>query len=378
MNPEFNRRTFCASLAAIAGLGRLAVGAVRAGSEAERRLTFHTVPLPVSSYRLLSMSMDDQGFIWTGSIHRVIHRYDPRNGRVTTIPLPFDASAASCIAVGPKVYILGQAYSRLIILDRPTGKFREVAYPSRKPDVWYGTGDIDGFLYLFDRSDVGVIRWDTRSDSGEVIPFPYKAPLPSGGQYDDRDGAIWCRSFELSSGRYVPVGIARLDPRTGRFTGWHPHPRDVSTLEPFTDPGSTLFLPLTLEGKILPFDFSRSRWCRPLDVPGYGERFGFIGGPWGHRGRWYYSLSTYNGTAVGCDGKPFHFCNAILEFNPGERRFEILTLDVPDAYYQISYMLSAGDEFFATGTNIREPDGRLVGDRKGEVVFWQTVRPRAT
>ena len=46
------------------------------------------------------------------------------------------------------------------------------------------------------------------------------------------------------------------------------------------------------------------------------------------------------------------------------------------AYHQIAYTLSAGGDFFATGTNIREPDGTLNRDRAGEVVFWQTVRPR--
>lgn len=48
-----------------------------------------------------------------------------------------------------------------------------------------------------------------------------------------------------------------------------------------------------------------------------------------------------------------------------------------DAYHQVAYTLSAGGEFFATGTNIREPDGKLNRDRTGEVVFWQTVQPRA-
>jgi hypothetical protein len=37
-------------------------------------------------------------------------------------------------------------------------------------------------------------------------------------------------------------------------------------------------------------------------------------------------------------------------------------------------MLSARGEFFATGTNIREPDGTLNSERAGEVVFWQTPR----
>jgi hypothetical protein len=45
-------------------------------------------------------------------------------------------------------------------------------------------------------------------------------------------------------------------------------------------------------------------------------------------------------------------------------------------YYQVAYTLSARDHFFATGSNIREADGSLNQARAGEVVFWQTLRPR--
>jgi hypothetical protein len=87
-------------------------------------------------------------------------------------------------------------------------------------------------------------------------------------------------------------------------------------------------------------------------------------------------LSTYNGTDVGCDGKPYHFCNAVLQFDPETRAFEFLTLDAgSDKYYQVAYMLSAGGEYFATGTNIQETNGTLNRDRAGEVVFWQTAAP---
>src|SRR3954463_2306960 len=63
------------------------------------RLELHVVPVPVRSYRLLAMSRDADGFIWTGSIHRTIHRYDPRAGTIESIPLPYDSSASSCICV---------------------------------------------------------------------------------------------------------------------------------------------------------------------------------------------------------------------------------------------------------------------------------------
>ena len=46
-------------------------------------------------------------------------------------------------------------------------------------------------------------------------------------------------------------------------------------------------------------------------------------------------------------------------------------------YHQIAYMLSAKGVFYATGSNIREADGKLNRDRTGEVVFWQTRPVRA-
>lgn len=42
------------------------------------------------------------------------------------------------------------------------------------------------------------------------------------------------------------------------------------------------------------------------------------------------------------------------------------------AYYQISYHLSAGDHFYATGNNIQEDDGTLNNAKTGAAIFWQT------
>lgn len=120
---------------------------------------------------------------------------------------------------------------------------------------------------------------------------------------------------------------------------------------------------------------TQRRWRRPLEVPEYGKRFGFIGLATVHQGRWYFSISTYNGTNLGCDGKPYHFCNALLVFDPKTARFSFTTLEAPDAYYQVSYTLSAGGQLYATGSNIRQPDGRLDSARRGEIVFWTTRRP---
>ena len=179
--------------------------------------------------------------------------------------------------------------------------------------------------------------------------------------------------LSLEPRHFVPADRhRRMDLATDAFTGFYPFPEDDVGLKPYDRVESTFFLPYSLKGKVVPFDFKAGRWCRFLDVPGYGEVFGFLGGPTVHKGRSYFSMSTYNGTDVGCDHKPFHFCNSILEFDPRARRFEILTLKVEGAYHQVAYMLSDRGEFFATGTNIREPDGTMNGQRAGEVVFWQS------
>jgi hypothetical protein len=359
-------------------LGAVLVLAAVPAFAAEPRpaIELHVVPTPVKSYRLLAMSMDADGFVWNGSIHRVVHRYDPRTGTVETIKMPYDSSASNCICSGDKVYILGQSYPKLIIYDRKAKQFRETAYPSAKPDVWYGTEPVDGrHLFLFDRGAAGLIRWDTQTNSGRAVPWPYAAPVPSLGRHEPRDKMVWCYVWDFTGGLYKPVGIARYDPAADKFTGWFPFPPADADLPEYTDPATTFFLPHTLKGKLYPFDFKADRWCRPLAVPRFGELFGFIGLTTPFRGRYYFSLSTYTGGPLGCDGKPYHFCNALLEFDPAERRFAFPTLNAKDAYYQVSYTYSHGDQFFATGSNIREPSGGLDLARAGECVFWQSRPP---
>src|SRR5687768_16326407 len=180
-------------------------------------IELHAVPIPAKSPRLLAMSMDEDGFIWLGSTHRRIYRYDPRTSATEEIPLPFDSSTSQCLCVGSKVYLLGQSHPKLMIYDRVARTFREAAYPSAKPDVWYGTEAIEGrYLYLFDRGSAGVIKWDTQSDTGIAIPYPYKTLLPSGGRYVAADGAVWCIVWDYSRGLYEPVGIARLEVKSDR------------------------------------------------------------------------------------------------------------------------------------------------------------------
>lgn len=361
----------------------LVLGALTAALGGGEPLKMYVVHLPIQSYRLLAMAMDEDGDIWFGSIHHVIHRYTPSTGAVETVPLPQDTAdynlwASQSLPANGKVYVLTQAYPKLIIYDRAARRFTEKPYPSPRPDVWYGLSHPDGdHLYLFDRGSVGIIKWDTRTETGTVIPYPYKTLMPSFGQFDPRDGAVWCGIWDYTGGRYQPVAIARLDTRTDSFAGLWYFPKDDAGLQPYTDPETTRFYPWTLKGKLMPFDFKAQRWCKFIDVPEYGKRFGFIGFNTPYRDKLYFSLSTYNGgDDLGIDGKQYHFANSILVFDPRRRRFDFLTLDVPGAYYQIAYTLNARGQFYATGSNILTEEGRIFRENRGDIIVWQTHPPR--
>ena len=58
------------------------------GSEPREKLQLHPVPVQVNANRLLGMSMDEDGVIWAGSFDKAVHRYDPRTGKVESIPRP--------------------------------------------------------------------------------------------------------------------------------------------------------------------------------------------------------------------------------------------------------------------------------------------------
>jgi streptogramin lyase len=342
-------------------------------------LSLHVVHLPIQSYRLLAMAMDEDGDIWFGSIHHVIHRYTPSTGAVETIPLPqttanYKLWASQCLAANRKIYILGQAYPKLVIYDRQTKSFSEESYPSPKPDVWFGVAHPDGrHLYFFDRGGVGIIKWDSKTDTGRAIPYHYKTQLPSFGRYDPRDHAIWCGIWDYTDGKYIPNAITRFDVESDSFAGIYYFPKDETALQPYSNPDTTIFYPWTLQGKMIPFDFQTKRWCKFMDVPEFGKRYGFIGMSTLHHGNFYFSLSTYNSDDdLGIDGQQYHFANFILTLDPKTRKFDFLTLDMPGAYYQIAYVLSAHGQFYATGSNILTPEGRIVRENRGEIIVWQT------
>lgn len=360
----------------------LMVLTVVAGVADKSEPRMYVVHLPIHSYRLLAMAMDQNGDIWFGSIHHVVHRYNPRTRTVETIPLPkttvhYKLWASQSLPMNNKVYFLGEAYPNLIIYNPTRKTFTEKPYPSSKPDVWYGVASPDKqHLYLFDRGGVGLIKWDTKTDTGKAIPYPYKTLMPSFGGYDPRDRGIWAGIWDYTDEKYRPIAITRLDTQTDSFSGIWYVPKNDTDLLPCTTPESTRYYAWTLKGKLMPFDIREKRWCKFIDVPGLDTEYGFIGIGTPFHGHWYFSLSSYSGhDDPGIDGNQYHFLNSILDLDPKTGSLHFLTLNIPGKYYQIAYMLNAGGHFYATGSNIQLPDGKIVRENKGDIIVWQTLRP---
>ena len=236
-----------------------------------RAIELHVVPIPVKSPRLLGMSMDDDGFIWLGSTHRArlplrpAHRRDRRRSSCRTTRPPARPSAS-----GDKVYLLGQSYPKLIIYDRAAKKFTRSRLPVGRSRTC-GTGRR--------RSTGGTSTCSTAaapaSSSGTRRPTPGRSSrgrtrrsLPSGGRY------VAARR----RGLVLRVGLHRRAVQADRHRP--PRPEDAtrspaSSLPRRTTTGRsrsptprpTLFYPHTLKGRLVPFDFKRRRWCKPIDVP---------------------------------------------------------------------------------------------------------------
>jgi hypothetical protein len=338
------------------------------------------VQIPQSGERLTYPSRDESGFIWAANTS-ALTRYDPSTGQMDApIPHPFNTSIGHSVALSQKVYLLGLGYPNLIIYHRATGTFSQLPYPVANADVWYAAeefhGQIDGrHMFMFNRSSPAVIKWDTLTDTGMVIPYPYNTPSPYIGRFIPADGAIWCNVWDFSGVLYAPLGIARLNLATDQFDGFFPFPTDDAALAPYNNPAGTLFYQWTFEGKLIPFDVANRRFCRFIDVPGYKQSFRWIGMSSVHAGRWYFVASNLGVSGTGFDCRPPHFLNSLLEFDPATGQFAVATLEIPGAYYQVTYILSAGGEFFATCNNILESDGSLNIGRVGEFLYWQSIDP---
>lgn len=328
--------------------------------------------------RFLAMSMDASGAIWFGTTTKTLFRYEPRSGRIETIAVPPTAPVgqfiASSLAMDRRIYMLLEKSPLLLVYDLASGKFSMPPLPSEKANTWYGT-KVPGstFLYLFDRDVSGLIKWDTRDDTSAVVPYPYSGPMPWAGVYVAVEKAIYCPIWNAHK-------MVRFDLATGRFTAEFPTPWPDAEPTGVVPVGHAIYVSDRLKGRLLVFDLRTHRWARAIAVPAYGEVFGFVGGGLEYRGIAYYSLSTYKSVAGdSVDGKPYHFLDRFLAYDPNSNRFGYLrSIHGEKEYPQTAYLLAGEDgELYFFGQDIFDPKtGILTREYHGKAMAFQT-RPLA-
>jgi len=329
---------------------------------------------PAVVQRFLAMSMDDRGYVWIGNSTKTLFRYNPRDGSVKIIPMPGSIPVgqfiASALAVNRKVYLLLEKSPVLAAYHPETGDFTTWKLPSAQPNIWYGASvEHSPYLYLFDRDVLGLIKWDTRKDTHAFIHYPYPGPLPWAGTYVKGENALYCPVWNGNK-------IVRLNLATSRFDGEYPTPWKGAEPTGVVPLGDKLYVSDRLNGRLLVFSLASHSWGRAVPIPEYGKIFGFVGGGIAYQGIAYFSLSTYKSQAGdSVDGKPYHFLDRFLAYDPTRGKFGYLQLPhQPNEYPQTAYLLAGSDgHLYFFGQDIYDPKtGVLEREYHGKAIAYQT------
>jgi len=320
------------------------------------------------------MSMDEAGYIWLGNATKTLFRYDPRNGAVKAIPLPASIPVgqfiASAFAINRKVYLLLEKSPVLAVYDAAKGEFTTRKLPATEANTWFGTpAGHTPFLYLFDRDISGLMKWDTRNDSATVFSYPYPGPLPSAGVFFEEEDALYCPIYNGNK-------IVRFNLRMDKFDGEYPTPWRDAQPTGVVPIAHKLFVSDRLNGRLLVFDLKNRAWTQAIPIPDYGKTFGFVGGGVAYRGIAYFSLSTYkNEAGDSIDGKPYHFLDRFLAYDPQTKDFGYLSLEHQlKEYPQTAYLLTGRDgQLYCFGQDIYDPKtGVLDRAYHGKAMAYQT------
>ena len=337
--------------------------------------------------RPFAPDVDDRGSLWFGSSK--FFRYDPATRAtemVDSAPLggkPY----STCLCQGEKVYILTQKSPLLYIYHRNTGEYSTEALPDSESNIWFGARvPGDPRLYLYVRNRGKLVVWDSELEKGQEIAYPEAMDLWSGFHVKD-DNALY--SFTLDA---KPCRLVRFDLAKQRFDAVIAAAEPGLEITGVNPVGSRVYCADRFTGRIIPFDFSRRVWEDPIPVPGHKSVFGFIGLGTVFQGMAMYCLSTYKGTMkwdfdnnkylstgeenIGIDGKPHHFINKYLVFEPHSREFAFLEAPTsPGRYPLICYSIVSGDRLFITGYDLGDISADLapMGEKEGELCVFESA-----
>lgn len=331
---------------------------------------------------------DDAGKIWFGSSK--FFCYDPvarTTEQLDNTPLG-GKSYSTCLCQGDKVYVLTQKSPELVVYHRQKKEYSRHTLPDPESNIWFGVRvPGDARLYLYVRNRNKVVVWDTESDRGREIAYPDAMDLWS-GFYVEADNAIY--SFTLEA---KPCRLVRFDLKTQSFDAVIPALEPGLEITGVNPIGDWLYCADRFTGRVIPFNFVKRTWGEPVAVPGHMSVFSFIGMGTTFRGLALYCLSTYKGTMkwdynrnaylstgdenIGIDGKPHHFMNKYLVFDPSSREFGYLEAPETEGkrYPLICYSLVCRDQLIISGYDLGDLHNRpaAMGEREGELCLFQSV-----
>lgn len=339
--------------------------------------------------RPFTPDVDAGGTIWFGSAEHFfslnthsmeIEEHDTRylEGK------PFSTT----ICQNGKVYILAQKSPYLYTYHPDKKEYSKHVLPDSESNIWFGVrAGNEPRIYLYVRNRSKLLVWNTENDTGKEIPYPEKMDLWSGFFIPD-DNAIY--SFTLDA---KPSRLIRFDLSKQRFDTPIPTPEPGLEITGVNPIDNTVYCADRFTGRIFPFNFEKRKWEEPIHIPGHKTIFGFIGMGTTFKGLALYCLSTYKGSMkwdfntnkylsegdenIGIDGKPHHFLNKYLVFDPVSRQSGFLeAAETPGKTYPlICYSMIYKNKLFITGYDLGDVHNNLapMGTREGKLCVFHSI-----
>jgi hypothetical protein len=333
--------------------------------------------------------VDSNGNIWFGSAERFFN-LDTKTMKVQEHETTFlqGKPLSTCICQNNSIYVLAQKSPSMFVYNSETKQYSKYPLPDPESNIWFGLRVVnDPRLYLYVRNRSKLLIWDCESEKGHEIPYPEKMDLWS-GFYIPGDNAIY--SFTLDA---KPCRLVRFDLAKQQFDIPIAAPEPGLEITGVNPIGDSVYCADRFTGRIFPFNYVKRQWGKPINVPGHKTVFGFIGMGTSYNGLALYCISTYKGSMkydfntntylskgdenIGIDGKPHHFLNKYLVFDPQTQECGFLeAVETPGKRYPlICYSMVHQQKLFISGYDLGDVQNNPapMGSREGELCVFHSI-----
>jgi hypothetical protein len=334
--------------------------------------------------------VDHNGILWCGSAHNFFS-LNTKSMNVEQHETAYLGSNpfSTCLCQDDKVYILAQKSPHLYMYHSVKKEFSKFNLPDPESNIWFGVRvPDDPRLYMYVRNRGKLLVWDSELETGTEITYPDQKMDLWSGFYIADDRAIY--SFTSPE---RPCQLMRFDLQKQQFDAPISAPEPGLEITGVNPIGDTVYCADRFTGRIFPFNFKKREWGKPIHVPGFKKVFGFIGMGTTFNGMALYCLSSYYGSSkwdfntnkylskgdenIGIDGKPHHFLNKYLVFDP--RTQESSFLEAPETpgkrYPLICYSKVHQNKLFISGYDLGDVynNPAPMGEREGELCIFHSI-----